>query len=210
MAVTSGNTQGDRVPLPKEISSAISQVPTQTLFDEMSRDDILAPAELMIFRREFTNLLKNVWYDRNYNPAGLLPSSVQPEKRRAALWKMEEMVLSPLTDMLRSAELGNDDVLFQQKDFVLTAARCNGHTTDRVTVKSQTRVLRKHFLRKSTTVTEVVLDVDYPEQGRFGNYETLYLDLATEEDVQRFREALAKASMIGCFNAFLGRMRQMV
>jgi hypothetical protein len=155
-------------------------------------------------------VLKDVWHDRNVSVNGLFASTVTADRRSAALWKIEELVLSILTGKLRDAGLGNDAVLFQQGDFVLTAARLNGHTTDRVTVKSQTVTERKRFLRKPETVHVIVLDVDYAEKGRWGEYETLELECKTEEEARQFTDALVKARMIGCFNGFLGRLRQLV
>jgi hypothetical protein len=202
------NIQPSRSRLPQEIRDILRNIDTQQLFTELVQDAILSEREVIAFRKEFGNFLELVWIDPNYSAERFFPATVLPDRRRAALWKIEELVLAPLTEKLRDGGLGNDAVLFQFGNIALTAARLDSHSTDRITMKNSRVVHRKRLLRKAEVVHEVELDVAYPESGE--RHESRLLEFNTAEEVRQFKVALEKARMIGCFNRFLWRVRQMV
>lgn len=210
MKTSSGADPADRAPLPAEIREAVQRIDLPRLYNELEREQLLSTEELATFRREFGRWLSDVWHDRNYDPNRMIPVHVEAGRRKAAWWKTEECAFSPLIAALRDGGLAGDSVLFQQGQTVLTPGRLNGHTTDRITVKSRKTTERKRLFRKPLVVQEVELDIDYPEKGRFGEYETVHLEFLTEEEERRFTEALMKARMIGNLNSFLERMRHCI
>jgi hypothetical protein len=202
------NIQPSRPGLPQEIRDVLRQIDTQRLFNELVQDGVLSVQEIPIFRKKFTSFLELVWIDRNSGVETFLPATVQPELRRAALWRVEELVLAPLTEKLKDAGLGNDAVLFQTGDFALTAARLDTHATDRITVKGERVVHHRRLLRKTEVVHEVELNVEYPEKE--GGHESRVIEFNSAEEVRQFTAALEKARMVGFFNRFLEKVRKLV
>jgi hypothetical protein len=207
MTLTDGN-QPSRSRLPQELRDILHRVDTERLFEELVKDDILTEPEVIAFRKEFGNFLTAVWTDRSYSAEKFFSATVLPDRRRAAFWKIEELFFAPLIERLKDAGLGNDAVLFQLGDCALSAARFDSHATDRIAIKGERVIHRKRLLRKAEVLYEVELDLEYPEKEE--RHLSRLLEFRTTEEVRQFKVALEKARMIGCFNRFLGRVREMV
>ena len=207
MDAMQGQSPSTHPPLPPEIAGALKRADTARLYNELKEDSIFTGEELERYLTTCTAFLEKIWFNADFDEFRFLVSSVTPDRTKAAWWKMESLVITPLLEGLRESGMGNDAILFQQKNFVLTPARMNSHTTDRITVKRHDVVERKSLFRKPTVLHTFELDVAYPEKGRWGDYETDTVRCKSDEEARCFIEAFAKARMVGNLNAFLAWTR---
>jgi len=196
-----------RAVIPGEIAQAAAVIDPARFARQAAADLHLDSGAEAALKKSLASFLSDVWKTRSYYQS-LLPVQLTAEQSLALNQRLEAEVFTPLIRKLTELGIGPESVLYEAKKVRLTGALFQGHTTDRITIKSLTKGYKGGFLFPRRDYYDVTLDIDYAERGRWGDYEVSTVTLPSMEDVERFKAQLQKAVQVGTFLNFVEFFRR--
>ncbi len=192
--------------MPAEIQEAGRSVDLQAICTDLGAKLSLAPAQQTALKDSLSSLLENVWNDKHCQ---LDMSAIRPlNEREGQILNREinERVFLKIVQALEKLGLNDSTLLFASGNIKLTAhtlriGKFASHDTDRIIYKKTECRRHGFFVRKSHHVIE--LEADYPDKGRWGEYEPIRIRVDSAEKADDFLCQLNKAVKVGNFRYFL-------
>lgn len=196
--------------MPQEIQNAVASVNLHETCLEIEASMPLTSAQSAQLEKALKFFLENIWADKNtrLNLNGVIPLS--PEQENLLLKEIYDKVLLKIAGQLDQAGLNDSNVLFEAGGLKLTACRLYygehaGHETERIIYK-KTEFARKSIFGRKKYYT-IHLEADYPDRGRWGEYDCLSIRVK-EEEVAEALTALNKAKKTGNFMFYLDILKR--
>ncbi|MDD8013103.1 MAG: hypothetical protein PHX05_06470 [Acidobacteriota bacterium] len=192
--------------MPAEIQEARRSVDLQAIGTDLSIKLSLTPAQQAALKDSLSSFLENIWNDKHVQ---LDMSAITPLNEREGQIvnrEINERVFLKIIQALEKLGLNDNAVLFASGDIKLTARTLRvgefaSHDTDRLIYKKTESRRHGFFVRKIQHVIE--LEADYPEKGRWGEYEPIRIRVDSAEKVDDFLCQLNKAVKVGNFRYFV-------
>ncbi len=187
--------------MPAEILEAVRSIDLQAFCTELGAPLSLTPAQQKALENSLSTFLENVWNDKN---SQLDMSAIKPlaeREERILNREIHEKVFLKLILELDKLGFNDSNSLFATGRIKLTAYALLGHDTDRIIYKKTE--CRRHGLFPRKIQHFIELEADYPEKGRWGEYESLSIRVDTAEQADVFLRQLNKAVKVGNFRHFV-------